>query len=101
MTEARLPLSAWMFAGNADDFMQCLGRLPLAHQRGERWLYHTSAEILGVLIARISGMPLSEFMRKRIFERRGHGARGGPQRAPVAAVRVRVGRRGPVAVHGR
>ena len=68
MVEARLPLSAWMFPGTADEFMRCLGRLPLAHQPGERWLYHMSAEILGVLIARASGMPLSAFMRQRIFE---------------------------------
>lgn len=48
--------------------MRRVGRLPLVDQPGERWLYHTSAEILGVLIARVSGMPLSAFMRERIFE---------------------------------
>lgn len=65
---ARLPLSAWLFPGTPDEFMQCLGRLPLVHQPGERWLYHMSADILGVLIARTAGMPLSAFMRERIFE---------------------------------
>jgi CubicO group peptidase (beta-lactamase class C family) len=45
LIEARLPLSAWMFPGTPDELMQCLGRLPLAHQPGERWLYHMSAEI--------------------------------------------------------
>jgi CubicO group peptidase (beta-lactamase class C family) len=68
LTDARLPLSAWMFPGTPDEFVQSLGRLPLAHQPGERWLYHMSAEILGVLIARVAGMPLSAFMRQRIFE---------------------------------
>jgi CubicO group peptidase (beta-lactamase class C family) len=68
LIEARLPLSAWMFPGTPDEFMHCLGRLPLAHQPGERWLYHMSAAILGVLIARVAGMPLSAFMRQRIFE---------------------------------
>jgi CubicO group peptidase (beta-lactamase class C family) len=68
LIEARLPLSAWMFPGTPDEFMQCLGRLPLAHQPGESWLYHMSAEILGVLIARVAGMPLSAFMRQRIFD---------------------------------
>jgi len=68
LIEARLPLSAWRFPGTPDEFMQCLGRLPLAHQPGEQWLYHMSAEILGVLIARVAGMPLSAFMRQRIFE---------------------------------
>jgi len=68
LVEARLPLSTFTFPGTPDEFMQCLGRLPLAHQPGERWLYHMSAEILGVLIARASGTTLSAFMRERIFE---------------------------------
>lgn len=68
LVEARLPLSTFTFPGTANEFMQFLGRLPLAHQPGERWLYHMSAEILGVLIARASGMPLSALMRQRIFE---------------------------------
>lgn len=68
LTEARLPLSAWAFPGTHDQFMQCLGSLPLANQPGERWLYHMSAEILGVLIARASGKPLSAFLRERLFE---------------------------------
>ena len=67
MIEARLPLSAFYFSGTADEYMQCLGRLPLACQPGERWLYHMSAEIRGVLIARVSGMSLSAFMHERIF----------------------------------
>ena len=67
LIEARLPLSAWMFPGTPEEFMQCLGRLPLANQPGERWLYHMSAEILGVLIARVSRTPLSAFMRERVF----------------------------------
>jgi len=68
LTQAQLPLSAWAFPGTGDEFMRCLGGLPLAHQPGERWLYHMSAEILGVLIARASGRLLSTFMRERIFE---------------------------------
>src|SRR4029079_19699527 len=57
--------------GPPEECMERLGRLPLANQPGERWLYHMSAEILGVLIARVSGMSLSDFMRERIFEPRG------------------------------
>ncbi|HEX6865027.1 MAG TPA: serine hydrolase domain-containing protein [Thermoanaerobaculia bacterium] len=67
LIEARLPLSA-MFTGPPDEFMRILGSLPLASQPGERWLYHMSAEILGVLIARVAGMPLSAFLRERILE---------------------------------
>jgi CubicO group peptidase (beta-lactamase class C family) len=68
MTKARLPLSEWIFAGTPDEFMQRLGALPLAFQPGERWLYHMSAEILGVLISRVCREPLGQFLRERIFE---------------------------------
>lgn len=68
MMAASLPLSGWAFTGTNDDFMKAVGALPLAHQPGERWLYHLSADILGVLIARASGKPLSVFMRENIFE---------------------------------
>jgi len=66
--DAGLPLSKWPFAGTPDEFMRRLGGLPLAHQPGERWLYHMSGEILGVLIARVSGTSLGSFLRERIFE---------------------------------
>jgi CubicO group peptidase (beta-lactamase class C family) len=68
LTEARLPLTAWPFAGTSDDFMQRLGKLPLAHQPGERWLYHMGSEIQGVLISRVSGQSLGTFLRERIFD---------------------------------
>lgn len=68
MTEARLPLTEWLFAGAPDEFMKRLGSLPLAHQPGDRWLYHMGCEILGVLIARVSGQSLGAFLRERIFE---------------------------------
>src|SRR5829696_5204197 len=67
MVEARLPLSTWPFAGTPAEFMQALGTLPLAFQPGERWLYHMGSEILGVLIARVSGTSLATFLGERIF----------------------------------
>jgi CubicO group peptidase (beta-lactamase class C family) len=68
MMEARLPLTEWIFPGTPDEFLRRLGDLPLAHQPGERWLYHMGCEILGVLIARVSGQSLGSFLRERIFE---------------------------------
>jgi CubicO group peptidase (beta-lactamase class C family) len=47
--------------------MRRLGTLPLMAQPGERWLYGTSSEVLGVLVARAAGMPLDAFMRERLF----------------------------------
>ena len=52
---------------SADEFMKRLGSLPLVYQPGERWLYHTGSDVLGVLIARVSGQPLEAFLRERLF----------------------------------
>jgi CubicO group peptidase (beta-lactamase class C family) len=51
-----------------DEWMRRFSTLPLMCQPGERWLYHTGADVLGVLIARASGQPLETFLRERIFE---------------------------------
>ena len=51
-----------------DEWIKKLGSLPWMAQPGERWMYHVSADVLGVLIARVSGQSLSAFMRERIFE---------------------------------
>jgi len=51
-----------------DEWMRRLGSLPLMHQPGERWLYHTGSQVLSVLIARATGRPLEDFLRERIFE---------------------------------
>lgn len=50
-----------------DEYMRRLGALPLAHQPGERWLYHTGVEVAGVLIARAAGTPLDQLLHERIF----------------------------------
>ena len=51
-----------------DEWMRRLGSLPLMHQPGKKWMYHTGSDVLGVLIARASGQPLEAFLRERIFE---------------------------------
>jgi CubicO group peptidase (beta-lactamase class C family) len=38
------------------------------HQPGEKWLYNTGSDVLGVLIARVSGQTFDAFLRERIFE---------------------------------
>lgn len=68
MSEARLTLAEWPFTVTPDEFMRRLGSLPLAHQPGERWLYHTSCEVLGVLIARVTGKSLAAFLHESIFD---------------------------------
>jgi CubicO group peptidase (beta-lactamase class C family) len=51
-----------------DEWMRGLGELPLEHQPGEHWRYDTAADVIGVLVARATGLPLGELFRQRIFE---------------------------------
>jgi CubicO group peptidase (beta-lactamase class C family) len=51
-----------------EEWVQKLGSLPWMAQPGERWMYHVSVDVLGVLIARVSGQSLGTFMRERIFD---------------------------------
>ncbi|WP_157436730.1 serine hydrolase domain-containing protein [Actinospica robiniae] len=51
-----------------DLYLRRLGELPLVHQPGEAWLYHTGIAVAGALIARASGQGLGDFLRERIFE---------------------------------
>jgi CubicO group peptidase (beta-lactamase class C family) len=51
-----------------DTWIAALGSLPLLAQPGERWMYNTGAQVLGVLVARATGQPFSEVLKTRIFE---------------------------------
>jgi len=55
-------------APGTQEWLSKLGSLPLLAQPGERWMYHVSADVLGVLVARVSGQPLGTFLRERLFE---------------------------------
>jgi len=51
-----------------DEWMRRLGGLPLIHHPGERWMYETGSDVLGVLLSRATGGTLESFLRERIFE---------------------------------
>jgi CubicO group peptidase (beta-lactamase class C family) len=51
-----------------DEFMRRLGTLPLIYHPGERWQYHISNEVLGVLVARVTGQTFETFLRERILD---------------------------------
>ena len=55
-------------APGMEEWLRRLGSLPWLAQPGERWMYQVSADVLGVLIARVSGRSLGTFMRERIFD---------------------------------
>ena len=52
----------------ADEWIAALGTLPLMDQPGERWLYNTSGQVLGILVARACGQSLEAVLQTRIFE---------------------------------
>ncbi|MEV4178664.1 serine hydrolase domain-containing protein [Nonomuraea sp. NPDC049709] len=51
-----------------DEWMRRLGELPLMYQPGERWQYQISNDLLGVLVARVTGQSFEAFLRERIFD---------------------------------
>jgi len=51
-----------------DEWMRRLGALPLVHQPGERWMYHTAANVTAVLIARATGKSCGDALRERICD---------------------------------
>ncbi|MEU0092813.1 serine hydrolase domain-containing protein [Kribbella sp. NPDC006257] len=51
-----------------DEWMRRLGELPLMYQPGERWQYHISNDLLGVLVARVTGQSFETFLQERVFE---------------------------------
>ena len=53
---------------NNDAFVAALAGIPLEFAPGTSWNYSISTDVLGVVVARLSGMTLGEFFRTRIFE---------------------------------
>ena len=51
-----------------DEWLATLAQVPMLRQPGEAWLYNTCSDIQGVLIARVSGQPLPQFLAERILE---------------------------------
>ena len=53
---------------NNDEFITALAQAPLAYQPGTVWEYSHSTDVLGVLLERISGVPLDYFLAERILK---------------------------------
>ncbi|MEU9204751.1 serine hydrolase domain-containing protein [Streptomyces sp. NPDC048332] len=51
-----------------DEWMRRLGTLPLMHQPGENWQYQIASDLLGVLVARVTGQSFESFLRERVFD---------------------------------
>ncbi|TCS12649.1 serine hydrolase domain-containing protein [Caulobacter sp. BK020] len=50
------------------EFLTALAKLPLASQPGTEWRYSVSVDLQGLIVERLSGMSLADFMKSRIFD---------------------------------
>ncbi len=66
--KAHVPSGIGSPTGKLDAAIDALGPLPLMHQPGERFTYGLSIDVLGRLIEVLSGQPLDQYLRTRLFE---------------------------------
>ncbi len=52
---------------DTQEYLERIGRIPLCFQPGERWMYGLSADVLGGVIERVSGVSFGEFLREELF----------------------------------
>src|SRR5688572_15051053 len=50
-----------------DEWLKAVAALPLAYAPGDRFQYGISTDVLGFLVARVSGMSLRDFLTTRMF----------------------------------
>lgn len=53
---------------SSKDFVDRVARIPLAFQPGTRWHYGVSMDLEGVIVERLTGLTLAEFMKRNIFD---------------------------------
>jgi CubicO group peptidase (beta-lactamase class C family) len=66
--EANVPSGLLPFDGTIEETVKRLARLPLLFNPGERWNYGLNIDVIGYLIEVLSGKPLDQFLKERIFE---------------------------------
>jgi CubicO group peptidase (beta-lactamase class C family) len=54
--------------GTLQSMIDELAKTPLEFSPGEAWNYSVSADVIGYLIGKISGMPFEQFLKERIFD---------------------------------
>jgi CubicO group peptidase (beta-lactamase class C family) len=66
--DANVATGIMQYDGTIADSVKRLAGQPLLFNPGERWEYSLGVDVLGRLVEVVSGMPLDEFLRSRIFE---------------------------------
>lgn len=68
MAEAGLEAGAAPWRLPADEWLAALASLPLVGEPGTVWRYHHSFGVLGILVSRLTGLPLAEHLRADLFD---------------------------------
>jgi CubicO group peptidase (beta-lactamase class C family) len=55
-------------ATSTDDFLRRVAALPLLYEPGTQWQYSLSMDLQGVIVERLSGLPLAQFLDRRLFK---------------------------------
>ncbi|HEY1577801.1 MAG TPA: serine hydrolase domain-containing protein [Terracidiphilus sp.] len=66
--DANVATGIMQFDGTIEDSVKHLAAQPLLFNPGERWEYSLGVDVLGRLVEVVSGMPLDQFFKTRIFE---------------------------------
>jgi CubicO group peptidase (beta-lactamase class C family) len=67
----RIGITGWYFSDRNEPIAATVTRiatLPFEAQPGEQFVYGWATDILGVIVERVSGMSLDEFLRTRVFQ---------------------------------
>jgi CubicO group peptidase (beta-lactamase class C family) len=67
-SDANVASGLLQYDGTIGDSVRRLAGVPLLFNPGDRWEYSLSVDVLGRLVEVVSGTPLDEFLRTRIFE---------------------------------
>lgn len=60
-------IESWHGGYDLDGFIGALAKIPLEFSPGTAWNYSVATDVLGAVVQRVSGLPLDQFFRERIF----------------------------------
>ena len=66
--DANVASGLLQYDGTIGDSVKRLAALPLLFNPGDRWNYSLSVDVLGRLVEVVSGIPLDQFLRTRVFD---------------------------------
>jgi CubicO group peptidase (beta-lactamase class C family) len=60
-------IEGWHDRYDLDGFIGALAKIPLEFSPGTAWNYSVATDVLGAVVQRVSGLPLDQFFKERIF----------------------------------